>query len=519
MNWKKRISTLLLTLLLISAPLAPAMAVEDNTSSDQTAVQTTGSPSEEQPDTESQNENPDVEGSTEDTNTEDTEQDADDGEDEADAAEEDETPEESSEQSEEEEEPDLQPVITPEAKASICVNAETGTIVHEQNSREALYPASTTKVMTALLVLENCDDLDEIVTMQQSDFSDVLAGASSSGLLVDEEVTVETLLYCMLLPSGNEAANALARYIGGDVSSFVDLMNQRASSLGCVNTHFVNPNGLHDDEHYSCAYDLYLIAQAAMQYDEFQTIVNTARKTIPATNLQDERMILTTNELIFSEYSPIYYGNCYGIKTGHTTPAGYCLISYAKNDSVGLSYYSVVLGCEFNDSEGYAGSFVETKELFQWAFEKFRLRDATTAGKPVTERAVRLGKNADRVTLVTSKDVKVLIPTDADISMLEVDVEAQDSYDAPIVEGDQLGKVTYSYNGEKLASAELIALTSIERSQVLYYLDQLKIFVSSTPFKIVASIVVILFVLLFIIRAYYRRKRRKNRAHRRKKQK
>ena len=107
-----------------------------------------------------------------------------------------------------------------------------------------MYPASTTKIMTALLVLENCEDLSETVTMVKDDFTDVANGASSAGLQLGETVTVEDLLYCMLLPSGNEAANALARYIGGDVASFAKMMNDRADKLGCVNTHFVNPNGL-----------------------------------------------------------------------------------------------------------------------------------------------------------------------------------------------------------------------------------------------------------------------------------
>lgn len=503
MNRKKQFGSLFLILLLLMTPLTPAFAVEED--ADSTAVEQTVSDTDEQTDTDTDSEESDDEDNDDSdaADEDDTDADSDDEDDSsADAAEADD---------EEDEEPDLAPTISINAGASICVNAETGEIIHENNAKEKMYPASTTKIMTALLVLENCDDLSETVTMQESDFSDVENGASTAGLQVGETVTVETLLYCMLLPSGNEAANALARYIGGDVDSFVSMMNARAEKLGCVNTHFMNANGLHDDDHYSCAYDLYLMAQADMQFEAFQTIVNTAQKKLPATNMQEERIIYTTNELIRSQWSTIYYDNCYGIKTGHTTPAGYCFVSYAKDESRGLSYYSVVLDCDFDDSASYAGSFVETKALFEWAFSKFSLKQASASGDPITECRVRLGKVRDSITLVTAEDVSVLIPRDADVSMLDVAVDTQDSYDAPIRAGDVLGTVTYSYNGTELASTDLVALTDVERSQLLFYLDQIKNVLRSSVFLAAVIVILILLVLLLVIRAIFRRRKRRRR--------
>lgn len=482
MNWTKRIGSILLILFLTLTPLTPAFAVEDEDTSSTTAEQTVSNSEEPTDSTE------------EDSASSDTE-----------SEDEEEVPEE------EEEAPDLDPAIAVNAGASICVNAETGEIIHENNAKEKMYPASTTKIMTALLVLENCDDLSDTVTMQTIDFSDVENGASTSGLQVGETVTVETLLYCLMLPSGNEAANALARYIGGDVESFAKMMNNRADELGCVNTHFVNPNGLHNDDHYTCAYDLYLIAQADMQFEAFQTIVNTAQKKLPATNLQEERIVYTTNELIRSRWASIYYDYCYGIKTGHTTPAGYCFVGYAKNEDAGLSYYSVVLGCDFDDEAAYAGSFVETKAMFEWAFSKFSLKTAASGGDAITERKVRLGKDKDTITLVTAEDVSVLLPRDADISMLDVTVEAEESYDAPIAVGDTLGTVTYSYNGTELASTDLVALTSIERSQLLFYLDQLRNFLLSSTFLVIVVVIIILLVVLLVIRAIFHRRKRRRR--------
>lgn len=501
MNWTKRIGALALIALLTCTPLTPAFAVEDETAAEQSVEQSADTG-------ENAGENTEEDASGEENTDTASDEDSEDenSEDEEDSEE---TPKE--EEPEEQTEPDLDPVIELSAGASICVNAETGEIIHENNAKEKMYPASTTKIMTALLVLENCEDLSETVTMQKIDFTDVANGASSAGLQTGETITVEDLLYCMLLPSGNEAANALARYVGGDVESFAKMMNDRADDLGCVNTHFVNPNGLHDDDHYTCAYDLYLIAQAAMQYDSFQTIANTAQKKLSATNKQEERIIYTTNELILSRWSPQYYDYCYGIKTGHTTPAGYCLVSFAKNKDIGLSYYSVVLGCPYDDNSQAAGSFIETKELFQWAFSKYSMKTAAASGDAITERKVRLGKDNDAITLVTSEDVPVLIPRDADVSMLEVTVEAEDSYDAPISAGDKLGTVIYSYHGKELASTDLVALTGIERSQLLFFLDQLKNFLLSKTFRVIAAIVVILLVILLLVRAVFRRRKKRRR--------
>ena len=509
MNWIKRIGALALIALLTFTPLTSAWAIEDETADEMTVEQTENTAADETDGEDTAEEAADEANADSDEDGDEADGEDSDEEDSDEDEEAEKTPKK--EKKEEKEEPDLDPVINLSAGASICVNAETGEIIHEKNAKEKMYPASTTKIMTALLVLENCEDLSETVTMVKDDFADVANGASSAGLQLGETVTVEDLLYCMLLPSGNEAANALARYIGGDVASFAEMMNDCADKLGCVNTHFVNPNGLHDDDHYTCAYDLYLIAQAAMQFESFQTIVNTAQRKLAATNLQEERIIYTTNELILSRWSPQYYDYCYGIKTGHTTPAGYCLVSFAKNKDVGLSYYSVVLGCPFDDEAAAAGSFVETKKLFQWAFSKYSMKTAAVSGDAITERKVRLGKDKDAVTLVTSEDVSVLIPRDADVSMLEVTVDAEDSYDAPVSAGDKLGTVTYSYHGKELASTDLVALTGIERSQLLFFLDQFKNFLLSKTFRIIAAVVVILLVVLLLIRAFFRRRRKRRR--------
>ena len=397
------------------------------------------------------------------------------------------------------------PTIDIDATASILVNGETGEIIHADNEHKKTYPASCTKIMTALLALEHLQ-VDDIVTMEDSDFKDVKNGASNAGLKVGEKITVENLLYCLMLPSGNEAANALARATGGSISDFVNMMNDRAKELGCTNTHFVNPNGLHDENHYSSAYDMYLIAAKAMENSTFATVVNTAQKKLPATNLNEERLLYNTNHLILSRYSSVYYDNCYGIKTGHTTPAGYCLVSYAKQN--GYTYYSVVFGAKAG--EEYAGSFTETKRMFEWAFDNFRMKTATAAGAAVTECPVRLGRGSDHVTLVTAKDVPVLIPKGLDLAQLDTKITTEKSYDAPIAKGQKLGTVTYSYKGMKCATADLISLTEIKRSPILYVFDQIAKFFHLTAVCVILGIVITAFVLYLVLSFISGRNRRRN---------
>ena len=255
------------------------------------------------------------------------------------------------------------------AEAALLISPDSGMVLYEKNADERRYPASTTKIMTALLVLENVADLNETVTAQASDFETLEADSSSAGIKEGETVTVEDLLYGLMLPSGNEAAYMLARHVAGSYEAFVDMMNQRAEELGCTGTHFVNPCGLHDDNHYTTARDLYKIAYAAMQDETFADIADTVQWNMSKTNMQEERKVLTTNQLIFSSYQPWAYAYCKGIKTGNTSQAGNCFVGYAEYGDAKL--YSVVMGCDSSSLEysNIPASFTDTKALFEWGFE------------------------------------------------------------------------------------------------------------------------------------------------------
>lgn len=264
------------------------------------------------------------------------------------------------------------PALELSAKGAILMDADTGEVLYRQNDLDALYPASTTKIMTCYLALQYLD-VNASITIPEGINTGITDGASTANLKVGEELTVYQLLQCLMIVSANEAANAVAILVSGSIPDFVDLMNQEAAALGCTNTHFSNTNGLQEENHYTCARDLAIITRAAMAYDDFLTICSTAQAEIPATNLSDARTLDTTNFFLAGSTHPEYaYEGAYGVKTGFTTPAGYCLVAAASWE--GMNLISVVLGAEkekSGDGTIYLGSFTQSRALLNWGFYNY----------------------------------------------------------------------------------------------------------------------------------------------------
>ena len=402
------------------------------------------------------------------------------------------------------------------AEAALLISPDSGMVLYEKNADERRYPASTTKIMTALLTLENVTDLNETVTAEAVDFENVSADSSTANIKEGEQVTVIDLLYALMLPSANKAAYMLARHVGGTWENFVDMMNQRATELGCTGTHFSNPCGLHEDDHYSTARDLYKIAYAAMQDETFTNIVDTVQHKMAKTNMHEERKIYTTNMLIFSSYAPYAYPYCKGIKTGHTSQAGNCFVGYAEYGDAKL--YSVVMGCDDQSSEypEVAASCTDTSALCKRGFEKFASKTLVKQGDTIKQINVRLSTDTDKLVLTAKSDLVSLVPADLDMELLTKDpvITAPESVDAPIKAGDVIGSVTYSYDGMDYGTVELVALSDVAMSPVLYYADKLSNFFQSTVFKVIL-IVLAVFVVLYILfnltfGGIRRRKQRKN---------
>ncbi len=241
-----------------------------------------------------------------------------------------------------------------------CVmNLDTGEIVFQKDMNEKKFPASITKVMTALVVLENCEDLSDTLTFSETTINSMTANSSTltPRAEIGEQMTVEDALYGMILSSANECAEALAEYTAGSVEKFADLMNAKAKELGAVNTHFVNACGLHDENHYTTPYDMALIFRAALQNEEFVKIDSTKVYTIPKTNMHEERTCGMTHQLI---NGTIPFEGVYAGKTGHTLEAGRTLMTACERNNLHLAV--VVMG---SDNDHF---YTDTEILFEYAF-------------------------------------------------------------------------------------------------------------------------------------------------------
>ncbi|MCD7955214.1 MAG: serine hydrolase [Lachnospiraceae bacterium] len=249
-----------------------------------------------------------------------------------------------------------------EAASAIVMDIDTGTILYSKQATEKQYPASITKIMTTLLLIENCD-LDDTITFSEIVY-DIEEGSTHLGIQPGEEMTLRDCAYGIMLASANDIANGVAEYIAGSVSAFADMMNEKAEELGCVNTHFSNPHGLYSDDHYTCAYDMALIAQAAYQNETFREIVGTKEYIIPETNLSgEERSFLNHHKMLQSD-SEYYQSWCTGGKTGYTSQCLNTLVTYGSKD--GMNLVSVILRVN-----GSGKAYAESTEILEYGFENF----------------------------------------------------------------------------------------------------------------------------------------------------
>lgn len=397
------------------------------------------------------------------------------------------------------------PGIDIQAKAALLLDQNTGKIVYGKNEHEELYPASLTKIMTALLVLRAVDEskltMDQSVTASESAFETLHDDGSSAGIKAGEILTVRQLLQCLLIVSANEAGTILAEAVSGSVSAFVEEMNAEAEALGCENTHFVNPTGLHDPQHYTSAWDLSLIATEALKYPDFLTICDSIKEIIPATNLSPERVLRTTNYLLDTWRALGYrYRNAHGIKTGSTSDAGYCLVSSAEKGE--LRFLSVVMGCErVVDASGKADvkSFSETKRLFEWGFENFSYKTVQSVNDMLASLPVTLSQETNSVVLHPAEDVVVLLPNVLSADDLKRVIRFEkESAEAPVQAGEVLAEAVLSYGDTEYAVIPLVALNDIDASRSLVLLAQVKAVLAKPIVKIAVILVVGLLLALLI---------------------
>ena len=400
-------------------------------------------------------------------------------------------------------------------KNAILVDANYDEVLYEVGGHDKVYPASITKVMTALLVFEAIDRgelrLSDPITASANSVAGLPDDASTADIVAGETLTVEQLLYCLLVVSANEVSNILAEAVSGSVTAFVALMNQRAQELGCENTHFVNTSGLPDNEHYTTAWDIYLFTREAMKYDEFMTIVNTKAYDVPATNKSEARELHSTNYLISNWRATGYlYSGAQGIKTGSTDAAGYCLVSSAVRTDRQL--ISVVLGARLmtaSDGSYKVGSFTETARLFDWGFDNFTTKTVLTEDEMIQEVPVALSKETAQVAVHPAYTAEAVLPDDLQPEDLvrTVTLDA-DVVDAPVSAGQQLGTITLSYGDVDYATVPLLAVADVNASRFLIVKQALKEFFSRTIVKVLMVVLVILVVLVLLFGKTVMRRRR-----------
>lgn len=378
------------------------------------------------------------------------------------------------------------------SEAGILVERNTGVILYAKNATQKMYPASTTKLMTALLTLENCN-LNDVHEFTAAEVNTLPAGSSHIGMRPGESLTIRDCLYGLLLPSANEVANGLAVEVAGSTEAFVDMMNEKAQELGCVNTHFANPNGLHDENHYTCAYDLYLILQACLAYSNFIEIASTPSYYRQADELLDKNIPMTNTHYMVRSDTEYYYANAVCGKTGWTQEAGRCLATYATNDSSELI-------CVTMKTEA-PQQFIDTRTLLEYGFNEFTVvnaatRDVTYGGTNVADSLLDIPFQSIQL-LQMSSDSSVLLPSTKDFT--ELDTELSNS-------GDGIYTLTYSLNQYVLGTASLFAPEAVTKNPLKQDSNETLIsspeeadFLFSVSVLSLAPIVIVLIVIALIL--------------------
>ena len=335
----------------------------------------------------------------------------------------------------------IQKKMSVKAKVALLENLDTDTVLYAQKADKKIHPASLTKVMTALLTLDAVKrgdlTLDTVITAPGSTWNNLEPDSSTADIKVGEKLTVQQLLQCLLIQSAGESANVLAVAVSGSQRQFVKDMNKRALELDCKGTHFANPSGMPDKDHYSTCNDIYKITKAAMDYDEFRKIVSSVDCRIKKTNKNPARHYYNTNGLLSNmRYAGYVYKDCIGIKTGFIEDTGYCLLSAAEKD--GRTLVGVVMGCDNpTDAKGNVKRlhFSESARLLQWGFDNFKEQTVLDSTFPAGDVKVTLSRQTDHVAAVPEHTVKAELPKDISIDDFKITTNLFESVEAPVKKG------------------------------------------------------------------------------------
>ena len=379
------------------------------------------------------------------------------------------------------------------ANAALLVSLDTDEVIYEKNADLKVYPASITKIMTTLLILESDKYNPEAKIAMTEEALDLISGTGSSVSLLKagEEITQLDLVYMVLMSSYGDCSLLAATYYGGSVENFVANMNSRAAELGLTGTHYENPIGLHHEENYTTARDTYILTKYALQNETFKEVCESTRHTVN-TSMSGQRVLSTTN-FLQDNTTNYYYTYAKGVKTGYTDEAGRCLVSTASYN--GYNYMCLVFGCPPNEKN----HFTESKELYRWAFNNFEFKKVADTSNPVAEIGVDLSLDTDFVSLYVEEGFVSVLPKDADDSTISIVTKpTKETVDAPIKKGQVLGTADIIYAEKVIGTVNIVSNENIEKSAMLTAIRAVKNFFTSSYMK-VFYILIALAVLIFVI--------------------
>lgn len=348
---------------------------------------------------------------------------------------------------------------TPEitATSAVVIDCIDGKILYSKNMDEKLYPASVTQVLTAIVVIENCD-MQEQVTVSQNAISNVQTGYLTANIKEGEVLTIEQLLNLLMISSYSDVANVLAEHVAGSTEAFVEMMNKKAIEIGCTNSNFVNCNGEHNVNHYSTAYDMALIGKYASQYEQIINSADQTTYTLDATNKYDknDRIYYTANSMLMSS-SANYYRYAKGLKTGFTTPAGYCIMAYSLKNNIPL--VAVVMKSTTSDSR-----YEDAKNILEYSYQNNTIKTIAKLGKNVQTITIKgATKDTKKLNAILQSTVSAVVKIENENKNVEPKISLYENLRAPIKKGQVIGTASYEIEG-KTYTANLIAESEVKKS-------------------------------------------------------
>lgn len=406
-----------------------------------------------------------------------------------------------------------------QSESAVLINLDADTIIHEKNADTKQMPGPLVNIMTAVVVLEECTNMNEELTLDPAVYGSIYDVLNANNRLDDlpscdisdgDILTVEDLLHCMMLTSSIEASNTLAFHFGGNsVPKFVEKMNAKAKEIGMTSTNFTNPDGMFDVNQYTTARDMAILTQYALDVPRFEAISVTYSYTPTVPNPErhehiDEWIWKHTNFMMDPGNETYFYMGAKGVKTGNLIDAGRNLITLASKD--GNNYLAVLMKAPFNDADGNLKYYhiEDARYLFDWAFSNFSYQIILADTAEVGELPVKLAEGNDYVLARPKEEFSMLWYDEIDVSLIKKDKITwhKSSLTAPVKKGDVLGEVTLEYSGEELGTIELVAVSDVERSKSKYNLEVIKRFPKSTWFKNALKISIILCLIYIVICVY-----------------